>query len=419
MARLVEHDGVVLVLNGSDQVIATLGNKSFPSWPRPRIALIGDSITLHNTDVQVNPTSYLCKGPFTWANMLLRHRLTLVDGTSYCHGGYTTQQLIDGAYVDGAAASDSDIVFIHAGTNDAGAGNSAASIAANLLKMWRTCTATGKLVIATTILPTNDNAGFDQVKRDANRLIRANAANEKHVLLCDWYSALIDPSTGIANTAYLLSGDHVHPNGVGGSRLGKVLSDLLGSLVGTYEDLCQDNIDTSDLLSNGLFTGNVAGLATSWLEFNDGSPSSVTLSKVARSDLFAGEWQQVVIAAVTPNTDGCHLQLNNGNVGTDWNVGDTVYASVEFETDAAAWDARNIELQLQFANASPALTVYDNQLSSTERTAQTTSLWRPTSGVLRTPAAVIPSSTTSLHFIIQMFGSMTIRFGRAQLVKVA
>lgn len=397
---------------------------------RNKVALLGDSITRQNSDL-TSATSpfYGGDGYFTWANILLRQRLDIVTASAtqgeFGAGGLTTAVLISGGHVASAAAADADWCIVHAGTNDVGAGVSAATIAANLLTIWNTLIATGKTVVATTILPRNnsDSAANVQILRDANRLIRANAAATRGVVLCDWYGALLDASTGLANLDYLSDG--VHPDAVGASRMGKVLADVLSPLVPAREDLAQDNTDTKDLLSGSLFTGTggaVGGapasgsVATGWTVYAQGSPTSVVCSKVARSDLFAGEWQQVVITAVAQNTDGCSIEAQNTAAGTDFVAGDTVYGTVEFETDAATWNGRMILLQVVafngLGNAS------DGYLTSVERTALTASLARPASGVLRTPRFLLPVGLTRVQMKIYAYGSQTIRFSRAQIVKV-
>jgi lysophospholipase L1-like esterase len=400
---------------------------------RNLIVLVGDSITNQNTDYNESAAGqywYSNRGYFSWANVLLRHRFALAGPSAtdgeYGAGGLTTTSLVASGDVTLAAAADADWAIVHIGTNDITAGGTtAAAIAARILAIWQTLTASGKRVIATTILPRNfagDTGAMWQMVRDTNRIIRANAVITQGVILCDWYGALLDATTGLIGTTY--TADGIHPNAIGAGRLGKVLADLLTPIVPTFEDLGQDNTDTLDVLTNGLMTGTtgtktgaqVSGtVATGWTVTQTGTPTSVVCSKVARTDVFPGEWQQVVCTAAAV-TDGCDLTGQNLNVGTDWQIGETYYASVEFETDAAGWDARGFFANLVvLTTTAQANDMYSN---SSERAAMTAALYRPTSGVLRTPSILVPSGATRLQLRLWHYGSGTYRYGRAQLCKV-
>lgn len=406
--------------------------------PGTRVALLGDSITNQNADIGTNTaTRTYGSGYFWWANVLLGGALTLVtNGTSdaeFGTSGQTTGNIAGDTLpsddLTACAASDAHIVIVHAGTNDVRSDVSAATIAANLQTIWNTLLAAGKTVIATTILPSNypgDTAARNQTIPDVNRLIRANAARTRGVVLCDWYGAMLDASTGYAGIAYLKTSDYVHPNVVGASRIGKVLADVLRPLVPAVNgagDVASTTYDQKNLARSYSHMAGTSGtvnspatgsLATGWTLYVDGSPSSVTASKVARSDVWPGSWQQVTQVANTVGSDGHHLLYQNTNVGTDWSVGDRVRASIEFETDSASWDCRALSLSLQFYNGIGSLT--GGEVSGAERSGLTTAIYRPPSGVLWTLETTIPTGTTRLQLTPSFWGTGTIRWGRAQLL---
>ncbi len=401
---------------------------------KPQIALLGDSIPGQNFDLGVTVATNFwsqAKGFLTWAQVLSRQRFAPVyaspaDG-AFGSSGQTTTQIIAGDLA-ACAVSSADVVVVHAGTNDIGGGVAPATIAANLQTIWDTLVAAGKTVVATTILPRNNGdtatSTLTQNLRDTNRLIRSRAVTSRGVVLCDWYGALVDATTGLASTLYFSDG--VHPNMAGAGRMGAVLAPVLAGLQPSAADpLALDNHDSRDVLPNSLMTGtagaksgaNLTGnVATSCTATQIGTPTSIAASKVARTDLGVGEWQQFVVVAVAPTADGIQIQQQNTAVGVDWNIGDTVYLTVEFETDAAGWDCRSMHGSLDVFNGIGAAT--DLRYASSERTAMTAALYRPPSGILRTPNIVVGVGATRLQSNVYFYGSGTIRWGRMQIVKV-
>jgi lysophospholipase L1-like esterase len=432
---------VANLLQTPGSATATAANSAFAQKRhRPRVLLLGDSISNQDGDISAgqNPQTS-AQGYLSWANTRLNNCLTKVYNTStddeFGTSGQTTTQVLGDALpgddLSAAVAADADVAVVHLGTNDIGGGASAATIAANLQAIWNALLASGKTVIATTILPRaypSDTTAQKQALLDANRLIRANAQATRGVILCDWYPVLLDASTGLAKTAYLRDAQ-IHPNAIGASRMGKVLADVLAPLFPGYvtPGIGTSTTDTANVLAaNGLMTGtggSVSGaaesgqVATGWTLYQDGSPTSVVASKVARTDLAPGEWQQLVFTAANPGTDGAHLQFQDLGVGTKWNIGDTVRFAAEFQTDAAGWDCRQLYVQLS-CYGSP-LTGFGLYSNSSDTTALTQAILRPDSGVIATPKLTIPTGTTRLQTMVFFKGSGTLRIGRCALIRNA
>lgn len=390
---------------------------------RDTIALLGDSITGQNTGDggAANNAFHQAVGYFTWANIYLGQRFTLVQNgnqlTEFGGSGMSVQTMISGGQLAAAVASGADWLLVHGGTNDL-ATRTAVQIAADLQTCWDTAIAAGMRVIATTILP-RDAAGDTQATwdkvRDTNALIRTNARATRGVTLVDWYSAIVDPTTGKGSSTYLADG--VHPNVNGANRMGKVLADALGRAGYDINSvLPNDAYDPKSLMPNPFMLGNTAGVATSTTFYNLGSGTSVK-SKVARTDGQAGEWQQFVITAAAPTADGAQVQQQNTAVGVDWNVGDVVYGICEIETDAASWDVRSCFLEIVWFGTTGSLVAA--RVSSAERAAVTQALIRPADRVvLLTPRLAVPTGTTRLQLNLYVYGPGTVRLGRFDVRKV-
>lgn len=378
---------------------------------RNRVLLFGDSISAGGWYLSGGNPTYGYHA-FVWANMLLDWPFDIVPVLDYSFSGYTTTQLL--AEVDAAAAEEVDLVILMAGTNDSPSGDPAV-IAANLLSMWRTFVRSGKTVVACTITPRDYGDASSDVVRATNDLIRANAAAEPGVLLCDWHSSIIDTANGDAHSDFLT--DQVHPNYTGHSRMGTILASVLAPYApGNYSFLPQGPGNDNGMLPNPFMVGDTSGGATSTNFYDLGSGTHVK-TKVARVDGIPGEWQQLVVTAPTPNADGAQIQQQNTNVGVDWNVGDTVYGIAEFETDAAGWDIYAFTLGMFFFTANQstnALTIGSSDLAQL-----TAPIVRPARGVIRTPEMVVPATTTRLQLNFYIRGAGTVRVGRFDIIRTA
>lgn len=404
---------------------------------------VGDSIT--NNGGAIDPSlpsgsqNYTCRNYAEVANILSGHKCRWVTpgltgpgsiangsaGNSFSLGGIYTEDVLYGGYMAAAVASDANIIVVHIGTNNVNRGDTSAAMMADILAIWRMGTSAGKRVIATTILP-RDSTVITGAKltalNDLNQKIRTAAAAESGVTLCDWHAAMLDANAAAPGTgASQWSADGLHPNVAGGWRMGSMLAPVLASVVNSGLPPDHLPINPADVITpNPFATGNVAGVATSWTLTNVGAPTSITPTKVARAVsgiVVAGEWQQVVAAAATANTDGFTLTLTDSTTA-DWAVGDIVYAVAEVQADAAGWDCRAIYLDTVMTGAAG---VASNPLiASAERTALTVGLQPPPVGglVLVTPRIQVPASVTAIRAVFRFFGSGTVRVSRIGVRKV-
>lgn len=408
------------------------------------LTAVGDSITNNSGAIDpLNPTAtqlMYSKAYAEVANCLSGHKCQWVTpgttgpgsvaagstGSAFALGGIYTDDVIYGGYMAAAVASAANTIVVHIGTNNVNRGDSASKIINDILQIWRMATSVGKRVIATTICP-RDSSVITGAKlivvNDVNRQIRLNAGTEPGVFLCDWYAALLDsslnaPSSGAASQWTI---DGLHPNPIGGWRMGSALAPILASL--NVPDLPGDHlpINPGDVLTPNPFAlGNTAGVATSWTITNVGAPTSVTPTKVTRpvgTDLVPGEFQQIVTVAATANTDGFTITLTDSTT-SDWAVGDQLYACAEIQADSAGWDCRGLQLDVVMTGAAGVSSV--NAIASADRTALTVPYNpAPVGGVvLVTPRIQVPASVTAVRAVLRWFGSGTIRVSRMGVRKI-
>lgn len=411
----------------SDAVAPKLdASTAIATYSRPvagRVALLGDSITDANSTLDGSNSvwQYSGKGWFIWANVACGWRYTLTGPSAtdgeFGQSGRKASELLSLGDADAAAASTAEIVIVHIGTNDISGGATAATIAANILSIWRKQTARGKLVIGTTILPRNyasDTAGMRTQLEAANRLIRSNAAGEPGVFLCDWYDSILDPATGLVATTCTVDG--LHPNSTGGSRMGAALTPVLASIA--PKSLPARHLPralTDSITPNPYALGNNSGKAASWTLVASAGAPGLTFTKVARTDGVPGEWQQInSVVTTTPAADRFVAQTSATDIGVSWSVGDTVYGAVEYEVDAG-YDCRDLHVEIAFTGS--AVLGASPYTTTNEGTALTETIKLPSKGVLVTPSVVVPAGATAVQIKARYSGSGTIRLGRMGIAK--
>jgi lysophospholipase L1-like esterase len=389
--------------------------------PANTIAFLGDSITDNIMDTPEEPDSdqsiphahFYATGPFTWANVMMRHKYRPIyeGGVS----GNTTTQIL--ARVNEIIAQRPAWCMVHGGINDIVAGVSAATITANLQSIYEELTRNQIRVIVATVLPCTavNTAGLKAVLQSVNRWIKEYAWNHPNCILVDWYHVIADPATG--DPAANMTTDGTHPAAPGAALLGDFLYDILNPLVPDIDLLPNSIQDTADnVIGNGFFAGDVAGVATDWATNLGTAP--ITPSKVARTDGKPGVWQQIqATGAGSVNLS----YLTTSGIGTKVNIGDRVYFQIEFETDDDFVGLTKFQARIDFLNASNAVIALsgDNLLISGKGNAN----MRMASGVFRTPEMMVVADTAKFlaYFQLVFAGDGcggTVRVCRAEIRKV-
>jgi len=266
------------------------------------VVLFGDSITAQNTDDLF--TYYNAKGYFTWANIILGHRLNLIKNAGI--SGNTTAQMLARIDTDVIAYKPSYCI-VPCGINDITTAVPKATTITNLQNIYEKLISNKITVIACTILPATD---VDTVtEKDAlysiNNWIKEYSWSKKDIILCNWHHVICDQATGtpLANT----TSDGKHPSLYGAGLLGKFMADILSPIIPKFDTLLSSNFDSTNLIVNGMTLGNNSGVATSFSVNAVGSPT-LTKTKVVRSDGLPGELQQIsnAVAASGAFLDNLH-----------------------------------------------------------------------------------------------------------------
>lgn len=388
--------------------------------PGLKVALLGASITQETStgagvyDTPVASAWFHAFGAFSWANVRLGHRLTLVKnaGVAGQRSDHIAARLTD---VTGLAVVPDWCIVADWFTNDVLTDtNTAAQIKAQGELIVSGLLAAGLKVVLCTGNPT---AGFTTSGRKAtvsqvNAWVRAQATRPG-VVVCDAAPLMAQPADGLPRTNMLRDG--THHSGLGGYTAGKALAAALAPFVGGAVDLPTSNVDSLSLNSNpmmlgtagtkpGSITGNVAD---AWDATWSGAAGTAVASKVARAD-GVGEWQQLQITAAGT------IWLNIGALTTGWAVGDRLCFEADFELDAGSTGLKMLNaFAFLSTGAFPALDLY--QTESPPPTLPAEAL----TGVLRTPEFTMPAGPTWVYGAVGIQATTaTLRVGRARLKKV-
>jgi hypothetical protein len=315
--------------------------------------------------------------------VLLRQRMKwLANGGN---GGDTVPQML--ARTDALLVLNPGWLIGFGHINSVSANVTAASIIADLTAIFNKAAAKGvRVVWGTDWVDSPKTAAQRAVAYAVNEWLRKQVEARRGFYLADYQAIFVDPATGNPIAAY--ASDGLHQDGIGSRLLADQLAKILDPLVPQQDRLIASNDDKTNLLPNGMLVGAAAnGYATGW-GYN-GTAAQGVPSKVARTDGFPGEWQQVVV------TDGTDYSLRNriaAGVADSWVIEDTVYAECEFETDAAGWAATEFNLNLALFNV-PAGTV-TRSADMIHINGSPASSSRPARGIFRTPPLTIVAGNT-------------------------
>ena len=389
------------------EAATTYGKKDLLSF-----VTLGDSRTLSNgnireEDVSVGGTAAtkLDTGYATWAMVLLRQRMRYLKNGGV--GGDTTAQML--ARTDALLALNPGWLIGFGVINSVNSDVPTATIISELGQIFDKCAAKGvKVIWGTDWCSNSTNTTARKTTLYAtNEWLRNQVGVRPDFYLADYATAIVDPTTGIPYSA--LASDNLHHDGPGGMRMARQLVKILSPLIPPSDRLIVSNLDTTNLLVNGMFEGDSGtGRATTWAT---GTGGTAVYSKVPRTDGVPGSWQQVTLTAATASR--LREDLNPGVPGS-WVEGDKVSFEVEFETDAAGWNATQFYAGLQVFG----VTGLAHATDCVHATGTPNQTDRPESGIFRTPAITIQPGATSVRVYIQLLGDGTYRVARARLRKV-
>lgn len=343
-------------------------------------------------------------GVFTWANILLGHRLELFGG----YGDVGNSQHVLSTISATTFATTPRFAIIYdwvSGNFTASPRKTLSDIQTDLNAMIAHLNTLGIIVVLCGPTPNSSVISGDLPAYAAVQRMVEVAGRQPGVIPVNFADVLNSITT--ANTFRT----NYSPNGValstvGAMAAGKVLADALRPYVGGSTFLAYGGAPstltpnpfltgTSGTKATGVTGSQADSSATQWT----GSAGVVTASKVVREDY--GEWQQFRVTG-----GGTILQFVMTATAT---VGDVVCAECEFEADDD-WVTMNA-FSLQLTSGSQA--AYD------ARVVDNLSLLSPGEGVLRTPSLTVATGGTALSVLCNIKGSSgTVRIGRMRIKKV-
>lgn len=204
-----------------------------------RAVLFGDSITNYNNAIASNANANQSRGYMTWANYLLgRRRLDVVANLGV--GGDTTTQML--ARVDAAAAVSAAWAVVLGGINDL-AGNlvSPTVVTANLEAIYAAFRASGKRVVAISVLPVTAahplfSRGLMARIQQVNRWIKAYCAANPGMVFVDGCAAVTDPASADSVPASGHYADTTHPGTLGAYYVGKTFANGVRDLIAPLDE---------------------------------------------------------------------------------------------------------------------------------------------------------------------------------------
>lgn len=386
------------------------------------IALLGDSITWYNgpgglLDPALTVPFKSSQGYFTWANIALRGRLTLLRqaGTP----GDTSAMVLARITDITSLSTLPGYCVVLAGTNDFLNDIASATTIANLTAIHDALIAKGITVVACTMPPVWSASSSKLTEQgEVNTWVR-DQAQKPGIIVCDWSAQFANPNgDGTPVTGY--TGDGVHPTPVGAAVLGKELADVLRFYVGgNTRGLVATNIDPTTVNANALLTGSAGTLntgsagqiATSWIAGRTVSTGTITGAKEVRTDGLPGEWQKLTLSGGTATS--AFLMYQDVTIA-GIAAGDKYEAEMEFDS-LTPTDIRKFTLtiaQLGSGGAgsyalteSPGATVVQPSLIP--------------NGVQRTPVTTMLGTPTGIRISVDFIGSSgSVKVGRIRLRKV-
>jgi hypothetical protein len=314
------------------------------------------------------------RGPGFWVPFLTNRRFVANHNQNFATSGDTTTNVL--ARMGEILASPCGIYSVMIGTNDTNnASNpSLATVKANLSSIWSQLLATGRPVIAMTILPRELALPANQNRMDMlfalNAFIRAQTGTIKGLYVVDSGARYVNQTSATAvlctgaTVDYNCTGDSpgLHPKGVGAYYAWKPLADLLNQFVvptgtGYGSESIADQFSagnaTGNLLPNGNMTftgatGTVAGRMISaagstpdgWLGNtldNGCAPCTFTGSSSAATLVDGSPAAQMVVGGTAQGgTQTTVLYRYSFGSIANFSAGDMLQATCNVEVDGGA-----------------------------------------------------------------------------------
>lgn len=301
--------------------------------PGNRVVVLGASIENLHSFRTATAENFGYDWP-TYAMLLSGGRFNLVQNMAI--GGQTTQQFIDRFDTDVAPYSP-NIVPMGSVENDiqlyGSQGKTNAQMmplfAANIRALTAKCRAIGAMPVWRSAMP-HVSTGVHTPTGMYNSWLRRYCSSEG-LPFVDFWSVLVDPTTGLYKAQY--TADGVHPNENGSYLLAQYwLAQMTNYLPPLSIQQPEGSSDTGPLLSTPNFLTNTAGVPTGWTAGAAPSGGSFSRSMIADPN---GSGVQLHRHTHTAST-GQVLQTLSNAVTTGFNAGDLMEISGYYSSDGGA-----------------------------------------------------------------------------------
>lgn len=416
---------------------------TIPTIPANTIVLIGDSWTgLHKGGVSPGVTTP-CNGYWNIANTRMNKKFHVLNYAGVA--GERTDQ-IAARFSAEVLALTPGWVAIQGGINDVNQSVSATTIFNNLKGMYDLAISKGirPIVFTIPLVPVFGNATLRNVAHQVNALLKQDIRSKQNIILIDGNNVLVDQSTGLVASAYIQA-DNTHLTNLGAGVFGDFIYQRLDGAIANQIDMLpsssNDNYtnfgtggDYTNLLPNGLLTGNSSGLATNWATNvtlsvggsgvlnTDFQQSKVSAFSTANRNYRNYEYQQLKAIGSTSTEKRFAYRVSSVSSITGFNVGDYYYAECEFEADDDWVNVTRMSLELVSTTASftPSTASIDlfNDTSYGTHTGSTTPQYNIKSGTLRTYPIQVVSGRDRLYSEFKFYaGNGTVRIARMAIKK--
>jgi lysophospholipase L1-like esterase len=328
-----------------------------------RVVPIGDSTVIANSDAK----TWGSRDIFGWAHVLSGGAWRYVANAGV--GGDTSTMAL--ARFDTAVTPNSpDVVPIVLGINDAVGGTSLATYSTNIKAFVAKCRTIGALPVIFTVAPNLNTGTAQQLIADYNDWLRSYASVEG-IPLVDTNSLLTDPANGDYLSAYRLDGTHQNEGGA------KVMAAAFNTAIAKWIQpwsppmAVSNTADANNIVTNGLFLTNTAGLGTGWVN------TAGTCSIVSGSSPVKGNWQRLTDNGVATANIRQNMVLGTVEVGDVLEFSGRVRSV--FGTSVATWS------------------LFMNCVGSTGGVSYIANAWAQDVDGAFTTRAVVGAGTTSLQ----------------------
>lgn len=282
------------------------------------VVIFGDSITSNNSSSIQSLDSNYNVGYFIVANTLMGSPFDLIQNAGV--GGDTTSDMLSRVQTD-VIDLNPEICIILGGTNDLLASRAVQLISDDLKVIYEQILKSGITPVICTV-PSSSGMGSEQSWNELNQFI-INYAYDNNIIIADFASSITD--VNVATFPYHVSQatkDGTHPSKIGALLMGRDLALALSVLKTSNYTPPSSNNNSSNLISNTLFTGSAGTSA--------GNVSGTIPDSWGVSDLTSDINTSIVASVINKGSYNSLsiIQSNTGSLATTTDIFQVITSGV-------------------------------------------------------------------------------------------